>query len=215
MSSIRLVILDFDGTLADSFPWFLEVLNGVADRYRFRRVREDEVEMLRGRGARHIVAHLGIPGWKLPLVARHMRKLATRDADRIRMFDGVPEMLDRLSGAGLPLALVTSNSEANVRRTLGRSADRIGLFSCGSSTFGKASRFRAVARRAGVPAEAVLCIGDEFRDAEAARACGMRFGAVGWGYTRLDALMAAEPDMVFHAVGDIAAALTPPASSPA
>ncbi len=33
-----LVVLDFDGTLADSFAWFCSVLNGVADRYRFRRV---------------------------------------------------------------------------------------------------------------------------------------------------------------------------------
>jgi phosphoglycolate phosphatase len=32
-----LVVLDFDGTLADSFDWFCSVLNGVADRYRFRR----------------------------------------------------------------------------------------------------------------------------------------------------------------------------------
>ena len=34
----KLVIFDFDGTLADSFPWFAGVLNGVADRYGFRRV---------------------------------------------------------------------------------------------------------------------------------------------------------------------------------
>ena len=34
-----LAVFDFDGTLADSFPWFAGVLNGVADRYGFRRVR--------------------------------------------------------------------------------------------------------------------------------------------------------------------------------
>jgi phosphoglycolate phosphatase len=215
MSPIRLVILDFDGTLADSFPWFLGVLNGVADRYRFRRVREDEVEMLRGRGARQIIAHLGIPFWKLPLVARHMRRLAARDAERIGLFDGVPDMLDRLAASGLTLAVVTSNSEENVRRTLGPSASRIAIFSCGTSTFGKAARFRAVAKRAGAPPEAVLCVGDELRDAEAARACGMRFGAVGWGYTRLDALLAASPDIVFRDVREIADVLTRPASSPA
>jgi phosphoglycolate phosphatase len=215
MSPIRLVILDFDGTLADSFPWFLDVLNGVADRYRFRRVRGDQVDMLRGRSARQIIAHLGIPFWKLPLVARHMRGLAARDAERIRLFPGVADMLDELSGSGLTLAIVTSNSEENVRRTLGPSASRIAIFSCGSSTFGKAAKFRTVTKQAGVPPQAVLCIGDELRDLEAARACGMRFGAVGWGYTRLDALEAAAPDIVFRAVAEIAAELTRPASSPA
>ena len=28
-----LVIFDFDGTLADSFPWFTEALNRVAEEY--------------------------------------------------------------------------------------------------------------------------------------------------------------------------------------
>ncbi len=44
-----LVVLDFDGTLADSFGWFCSVLNGVADRYRFRRVEAHEVEELQAK----------------------------------------------------------------------------------------------------------------------------------------------------------------------
>ncbi len=39
----RLVVFDFDGTLADSFPWFARVINDVADRYRFARIAPDEV----------------------------------------------------------------------------------------------------------------------------------------------------------------------------
>ena len=43
-----LAVFDFDGTLADSFPWFAGVLNGVADRYGFRCTRPGEAEGLRG-----------------------------------------------------------------------------------------------------------------------------------------------------------------------
>jgi len=32
----RLVVFDFDGTLADRFDWFVKLLNGIAPRYRFR-----------------------------------------------------------------------------------------------------------------------------------------------------------------------------------
>ena len=63
----QLAIFDFDGTLADSFPWFIGVLNGVADRYGFNRVRPDDVEQLRGYDARQIMRHLRVPSWKLPL----------------------------------------------------------------------------------------------------------------------------------------------------
>ena len=34
----RLAIFDFDGTLADSFPFFLSVFNTIADRHGFRRI---------------------------------------------------------------------------------------------------------------------------------------------------------------------------------
>ena len=42
-----LIIFDLDGTLADSFPWFLGSLNSVADAFRLRRVAGDEIEPLR------------------------------------------------------------------------------------------------------------------------------------------------------------------------
>ena len=42
------VIFDLDGTLADSFPWFLGVLNTVAREFKFREVAEDDIEPLKG-----------------------------------------------------------------------------------------------------------------------------------------------------------------------
>lgn len=57
----RLVIFDFDGTLADSFPWFVRTLNGVADRYRLRRIEPGDLDLPRGRDSREIIAQLGIP----------------------------------------------------------------------------------------------------------------------------------------------------------
>jgi phosphoglycolate phosphatase len=47
----------FDGTLADSFPWFLRNVNGVADRFNFRR----PIETLRGLRSREILGRLEIP----------------------------------------------------------------------------------------------------------------------------------------------------------
>jgi phosphoglycolate phosphatase len=193
-----LVVLDFDGTLADSFAWFCSVLNGVADRYRFRRVEAHEVEGLRLQGARAIVAHLGIPRWKLPFIARHMHALAARDAARIALFPGVPAMLAGVQEAGVALAILSSNRADTVRRVLGpENAGRIAAYACGASLFGKARRLRGLLALRGVPPERALCIGDEVRDLEAARALGCPFGAVAWGYTDVAALAALGPDHLF------------------
>lgn len=203
----RLIAFDFDGTLADTFRWFCDNLNEVAARYRFRRVEADETERLRGLGARAILKDLGIPAWKVPLIARHMRALATRDAGQVRLFPGVPEMLADLDAAGFRLAVVSSNSEANVRRALRASAGLIRHYDCGASLFGKARHLRAVARAAGVEPAAMLAVGDELRDAEAAAQAGCAFAAVAWGYNSSEALAGARPVHLFAEPGEVAPAL--------
>ena len=70
-----LVIFDLDGTLADSYPWFLRHVNDVADRFGFRRIADDDVEALRHAGSREILRRLDVPLWKVPAIARHMRRL--------------------------------------------------------------------------------------------------------------------------------------------
>src|SRR6266581_1224586 len=61
-----LVIFDLDGTLADSLPWFLRNVNSVADKFSFRRVAEEDIEVLRGLGSREILRRLEVRLWKLP-----------------------------------------------------------------------------------------------------------------------------------------------------
>ncbi|WP_156312127.1 HAD hydrolase-like protein [Methylobacterium platani] len=211
--SVRLVILDFDGTLADTFPWFARVLPGVADRYGFRRPSPDEVETLRALDARGVMRHLAVPGWKLPLIARHMHGLAARDAGGLALFPGIPALLARLKAGGIALAVVSSNREDVVRRVLG--PDCTGLidrYACGAALFGKARRFRAVLRGSGVAPARVLCLGDELRDHHAATRAGLAFAAVTWGYTRAEALAAAGPAHLFATPAAVAAALLPEAT---
>jgi phosphoglycolate phosphatase-like HAD superfamily hydrolase len=38
MPKYKLAIFDLDGTLSDSLPWFLRVVNSIADKHRFRRI---------------------------------------------------------------------------------------------------------------------------------------------------------------------------------
>lgn len=209
----KLIIFDFDGTLADTFPWFTGVLNDIAARYRFRRIEADEVEALRGYSARQLVAHLGIPQWKLPFIARHMRRLATDDGDPAPLFPGTGAMLRDLRQAGLILTLVSSNTESNIRRALGpETAALFSAFACGAGLFGKATKFRQIAKRAGIEHAQCLCIGDEIRDFESARDAGMDFGAVGWGFTSAAALQALGPAFMFADPQDIVAQLAPRAA---
>ncbi|WP_315836203.1 HAD hydrolase-like protein [Bradyrhizobium prioriisuperbiae] len=203
-----LVIFDLDGTLADSFPWFLTVVNGVARDYEFRPIRDEDIEPLRRARSRDILRHLEVPRWKLPAIARHLRALKREQIDTISLFPGVPAMLRTLRDARLTLALVSSDSEDNARRQLGAHAACFSSFACGASLFGKAAKFKTIMRRTGVATAQAIAIGDEVRDIEAARAAGISCGAVTWGYAASETLVAMKPDLLFEKVDDIAAQLT-------
>jgi phosphoglycolate phosphatase len=198
----QLAIFDLDGTLVDSFPWFMSVVNSVADRHGFRRIEPAHVETLRGLSSREIIARLEVPAWKIPFIANDMRKLKASSASPL--FPGVEAMLARLAAGGITLAMVSSDAETNVRRALEPSVRHIAHFGCGASLFGKARKFRRVMKEAGVPRAATISIGDEVRDIEAARQAGIDFGAVTWGYARLEAMQAFSPARVFHHVDDLA-----------
>lgn len=209
MPPYALAIFDFDGTLADSFPWFCRVMNGVAARHGFRQVAAEEVDTLRGLDNRAIFASLRIPTWKIPVIALDVRRLAAEDAASIPLFPGVPAALRRLVAAGVRLAVVSSNAEATVRRILGPElVPLIAHFGCGASLFGKAKKFRAAMAAIGVDRTATLSIGDEGRDVEAAREVGVAAAVVTWGFATEAALRATAPDRVFTSVDEMAAALT-------
>jgi phosphoglycolate phosphatase len=213
--SYQLAIFDFDGTLADSFGWFVGVINQVAGRFRFDRIDPRELDTLRGYDARAIIRHLRVPMWKMPLVARDLRARMNRDIGSIALFPGVGEMLARLAERGVAIAVVSSNSAENARAVLGpRNAALVRHMECGAAVFGKRRKLRKVLRAAGVRPAAALCIGDEIRDLHAARAEGIPFGAVTWGYTKGDALRALSPEIVFDRVEEIVARIAPPAGDP-
>ncbi|MBS0232008.1 MAG: HAD hydrolase-like protein [Proteobacteria bacterium] len=201
--SYSLVIFDLDGTLADSFPWFLGSLDNVAEAFGLRPIAEDEIEPLRRADVPEILKSLGVPRWKLPMIARYMRRLKSTELDTISLFPGVSDMLRTLRGGGVTLTLVSSDNEENAKTVLGDNAALFSDYDCSATLFGKARKFGRVMKRAGVTPEQVLAIGDEARDFVAARATGIDFAAVTWGYTAPEKLLALTPDLVFEHIEDI------------
>ncbi|MGB3746805.1 MAG: HAD hydrolase-like protein [Rhodanobacter sp.] len=198
-----LIIFDLDGTLADSFAFFVSVHNQLADRHGFRRIAPAEIDALRGRSARDIMRHVRLPRWKLPWVARSFVRLM-RAAD-IPLFAGVGPMLQQLERSGAALALVSSNAADNCRRILGDAHwQRLVHVECGASILGKRRRIARVLRATGIEPARAIYVGDQITDAEAARAAGVAFGAVAWGYATRASLERLQPAHLFDAVEELA-----------
>lgn len=197
-------MFDFDGTLADSGAWFLVTINQLADEFGFDRLTPERELELRNCEALEVMRRLRTPLWKLPRIMKRVRELAARDAEKIPVFAGVEDALGKLRAAGILISMVSSNSEENIRRILGENVCRhVNQFHCGASLMGKASKLRRAIKAAGVSASEALYVGDEIRDASAARDAGVAFGAVSWGYTPVETLRLHNPAVVFASIAAI------------
>lgn len=205
----KLTIFDFDGTLADSFSWHLRVVNEIAEKYRIRRLGENDIETIRSFDARKAMSYVGLPMWKLPLLQREMQQRMAREIQQISLFPGIDQLLHCLNADGIALAIVTSNSLANVHRVLGpKTAELIRQYACGASIFGKRAKLRKVLRTSGVHSSEAIFIGDEIRDLHQARAEKIPFGAVSWGFNSIDSLKINSPDQAFASIEEMLAYLT-------
>ena len=200
----KLIIFDFDGTLADSFEWFINVMDKAAEKYHFKKVEKNNIKTLRNSDAEEMIRYHRISYWKLPFIGKYLRKLMAEEISRISLFEGVDKVLKELSDQGFILALVTSNLHYNVYKILGpANSTLIKYYEYGVPIFGKASRIKRVPKKGGVKNTETILIGDEIRDIEAARKAKIKFGAVSWGYTNLEALKAHFPDEIFNNVEEI------------
>ena len=89
----KLDIFDFDGTLAESFSFFLATVNEPAYVYKFKRIDSAKLDTLRRHSAREMLAHVGLPLWKAPLVGRRFNQFMAGKIDQIPLFAGVDAML--------------------------------------------------------------------------------------------------------------------------
>lgn len=210
----KLIVFDFDGTLADSFSSFLWAARRAAERHGFRAIDESMLDELRGYSGRQVMKYLGIPLWKAPIVAADMRRFMLERVTDVRLFEGVVGVVRSLVEAGIEIAVVTSSSRANVRAVLGKEHERyVKHLACGVGMFGKSAKMKQLLRTCGYGTRDVLCVGDEIRDSEAAKASGVGFIGVSWGYTTPAVLQQYSDGPLFERIEDVLElALSPPAT---
>lgn len=140
----RLAIFDSDGTLADTLPWMRSMFNELAMEHGFRRVEPHEYERFRDIHGHALLRELGLPLWKLPRVLTDLRRRMAKHTGSLSLFPGISDALHRLAACGIQLAIVSSNSRANIERVLGADSARlIAHFACGSDRCSIANWIRA------------------------------------------------------------------------
>jgi phosphoglycolate phosphatase len=195
VSRPKLLLFDFDGTVADTFQCGLEILNSMAGEFRFRPLEEADLPRARDMRTRELIKFLGIPATRLPKISQRGKEELNLRMDSIQPFHGMVDILRSLHAGGFRLGILTSNSEDNVAVFLKKFGIEIFDFVCTSSKLtGKARVIRKILKDHKLKPRQVLLVGDEVRDIEAAQETGIHMAAVTWGYNSRKSICELNPD---------------------
>jgi len=178
-AGVRVVALDFDGTVADSMGFLTDLAVGLL---------VDELGFERADAARQYLATAGsefatqldelAPGQPgLAEVASRFEAEKTRWMGGCEMFTDVVPAVERLAAAGVPVLLCSSTRAPLVREF----CERYGLLPRFASVDGwgpghtKSVQLVSGVAAAGFAGHEVVFVGDARRDADVARAAGTRF----------------------------------------
>ena len=203
-----IILWDFDGTLADTLPGLLRIFNDLAPQFGLEEITD--LQTLRDTPPLELLRERGIRWWKLIALRNAIVRRQEEQVDRIRLFPGIPEMLQQLHATGYRLGIVSSNSEQNIRHGL-RAAGAEQWFELVVGTWqllGKHRTLRRALRRTRLPRRQALYVGDEVRDITAARRAGVDAAAVTWGVNTADLLAQYSPVRLIHQPDELVEWLT-------
>jgi phosphoglycolate phosphatase-like HAD superfamily hydrolase len=193
----KVLLFDFDGTIADSFESFLKIVPRISENYNLPTIPREELEKLRSEEPRTIIKRLNIPFFTIPLLARDMKKMQQHEIDSVKPFENLPTVLQTLKVKGYTLGILTSNGKENVERFLQN--NNLPMFDAiysDSSIFGKDVVLRNFLKKHNLLKENVRYIGDEIRDIQACQKVGIKMIAVTWGFNSKEGLINYHPDFL-------------------
>jgi HAD superfamily hydrolase (TIGR01509 family) len=195
----KVIIFDFDGTLADTIDILLSITNRLSAEFGFKSATKEELAQLSNLTAWQILKYSGISIFKFPLLIRKLKAELRSEIPTIQLFSGIKEVLLELKKLGFQLGIITSNSRENVLVLLEINGLQDSFtFIYSGSTFGKHKVINRWLKREQINPEQVIYVGDEVRDIDAAKKTGIKIIAVGWGFNSLEALAAHNPDFLIE-----------------
>ncbi len=187
----KLVIIGFDGTIADTAPGILYCMNTTALSMGYTPVSHDELYGVIGVSLEQGFMRLyGMKEDEIDYAMNQYSKLySIKGEEMILIYEGIAESLNKLKDSGIKLAIVTHKNERFINNMLGVYSYIGELFDTVCATnvereMTKTDMLRKVCADLEVdPGEAVF-VGDSYVDAIAAGEAGMDFAAAlyGWGF---------------------------------
>lgn len=196
----KVVIFDFDGTIADTVDALISIANRLAKEFGYVQITPEELALLRNLTSREIINYSGISVFKIPFLVKKVKGELKSKIPELKPIPGMKEALINLKNAGHRLGIITSNSKDNVTEFL-RINELDNLFEfiySGITIFGKTTIINNLLKQKQLKPEEVIYVGDETRDIEASKKANIKVVAVSWGFNSPEVLAKQNPNYLIH-----------------
>jgi phosphoglycolate phosphatase len=201
---VNAIIIDFDGTIADSFDEVLAFLLKQTGRT-IADFDASERQALKGLAMKDLALKVGIPFWRLPFVYFKGKAMLTKRMHKTPVFAGMEEVIATLKAEDYKLYIMSSNSRRNITRFLvehGMSNYFIKIYA-NAGWFGKGPALRKALKQNKLSADATVYVGDEVRDIIGAQLAGMPSIAVSWGFGSEEQLLRYNPTVLVRTPAEL------------
>ncbi|WP_017319422.1 HAD-IA family hydrolase [Mastigocladopsis repens] len=196
----KVIIFDFDGTIADTVDALVSIANRLAQEFGYIQITHEELALLRNLSSREIIKYSGISILKIPFLVKKVKAELKSKIKELKPISGIKEALIVLKNEGYRLGIITSNSQDNVTNFL-KANDLDNLFDfiySGVTIFGKTTIINNVLKQKQIKPQEVIYVGDETRDIEASKKANIKVIAVTWGFNSQEVLAKQNPDFLIH-----------------
>ena len=196
--SAKVVLFDFDGTIADTYQAIADITNKLSTEFGYKALNQEEQLLLKNLSSRDIVKRSEISIFKLPFLVRRVRAELSKEIGELLPIENLSQILFELKEQGYVLGIVTSNVKENVDIFL-RNNKLESLFTyvySSTAIFGKHRVINQVIKAHKLRKSDVIYIGDETRDIRSARKSNIAVAAVSWGFNTKEILQEHQPDFL-------------------
>jgi phosphoglycolate phosphatase-like HAD superfamily hydrolase len=198
--TVKVIMFDFDGTLADTLDTLVTITNRLALEFGYKPTAPEELAQIRNLSSREIVMQSGISIFKIPFLLKKIKGNLHNEIQYLNSIPGIKEALIQLKYEGNILGILTSNSEENVRIFLNKQGmEELFSFVYSETTlFSKHRIIRKFMKENYLSSEEIVYVGDETRDIESSKKIPIKVIAVSWGFNSREVLAKHKPDFLIH-----------------
>jgi phosphoglycolate phosphatase len=189
----KVIIFDFDGTIADTVDALVTIANRLAIEFGYVQITPEEFAILRSFTSRISIL-------KIPFLVKKVKSELKNKIPELKAINGIQEALTELKQQGNRLGIITSNSQDNVTEFLKiNNLDSLFEFIySGVTIFGKTTIINNVLRQKQLKPQEVIYVGDETRDIEASKKANIKVVAVTWGFNSPEVLAKQNPNFLIN-----------------